>query len=441
MKIKKILLLSVLSSLTTSALALDIPLSSTNKEASDNTVFKLEGLFNFQGGYASNKNIVNQDMVVLDDKVDVSAKGGRKRVKFYSESYFAASLRKQADELAYGAKIVLVPTAKIKTSPSLNGSHIFLESEFGKVEIGSPYDAASKLRVTGCDVAAGSGDWSSYGSINDKALNYNGLAPEFADAEDYYQDVIFRSKLNQINDKAEPARKVSYYTPKMQGFQAGVSYTPDTGNTGGGALAASLSGLDEVAIKGTDNTYVFNKNAKDAVGGGLSYEHTITDGVDIKVAVTGEYGKSAGKLLVIENKGQSTEKLLNSYKLSNLATYNAGLTLNYGNFSYGASYGTLGKSLTSSEYNKTGRNTKYLNGAVAYGQGPIRTSISYFKSDQFKNTLNSVTLGSEYKLAPGLLPYGEISYFEAKGKPSFYPEAQKRKTRGTVAVLGAKLKF
>ena len=437
---KKIFLLGVLSSIATSALALDIPLSSTNKEVSDNTQFKLEGLFNFQGGYASKKNIVNQDQIISDSNVDESVNGSRKKVKFYTESYFAASIRQQAEELAYGAKIVLVPTSKIKTSPSLNGSHIFLESEFGKVEVGSPYDAASKLRITGCDIAAG-GDWSTYGNIDDKALKYNGLDPEFADAEDYYQDNIFRSKLNQITDKAEPARKVSYYTPKMQGFQAGISYTPDTGNTGGSAIATSLSGVDKITIQGTNNTYVLNKNAKDAVGGGLSYEHNISDGVDVKIAATGEYGKSAGKLLVIQNKGQANETLLNSYKLSNLSTYNLGLTLNYGNFSYGASYGTLGKSLTTPEYNKTGRNTKYLNGAVAYGQGPVKTSISYFKSNQYTNTLNSVTLGSEYKLAPGLLPYGEISYFEAKGKPSFYPEAPKRKTRGTVAVLGAKLKF
>lgn len=437
---KKILLLGVLSSLSTSAFALDIPTSLENKEASDNTQFKLEGLFNFQGGYASKKNTVNPDQFVPDNKSGESINGARKKVKFYSESFFSASIKQQADELAYGAKIVLVPTSKLKTSPSLNGSHIFVESEFGKVELGSPYDAASKLRITGSDIAAG-GDWGTYGNIDDAALNYKGLSPEFAESEDYVQDVFFRSKLGQISDKAEPARKVSYYTPKMQGIQAGISYTPDTGNTGGGAIAASQSGIDEFKIEGTDNTYVINKNAKDALGAGISYEHNISDGVDLKVAASGEYGKSAGKLRVIENKGKDSEKLLNSYKLSDLATYNLGLTLDYGNFSYGASYGTLGKSLTTKEFHKTGRNTKYLNGAIAYGQGPIKTSVSYFKSNQFANTLNSVTLGSEYKLAPGLLPYAELSYFEAKGKPSFYPEAPKRKTRGTVAVLGAKLKF
>lgn len=437
---KKILLLSILSSLSTSALALEVPLSINNREAADNTQFILEGLFNFQSGYASQKNIVNQDQIVSDSVSQESVNGGRKKVKFYTESYFSSTIRQQADNLAYGAKIVLVPTSKLKTSPSLNGSHIFVESEFGKVELGSPYDAASKLRVTGSDIAAG-GVWTTYGSIDDKALHYKGLAPEFADAEDYFQDVQFRSKLGQITDKAEPARKVSYYTPKMQGFQAGLSYTPDTSNTGGGAITASTSGVDEYKIDGTNNTYVINRNAKDAIAAGLSYEHNISDGVDLKVAATGEYGKAAGKLRVIENKGTANEKLLNSYKLNDLATYNLGLTLNYGNFSYGASCGTLGKSLTTKEFNKTGRNTKFLNGAIAYNQGPILTSVSYFKSNQFTNTLNSVTFGSEYKLAPGLLPYGEISYFEAKGKPSLYPEAPKRKTRGTVAVLGAKLKF
>jgi hypothetical protein len=42
-------------------------------------------------------------------------------------------------------------------------------------------------------------------------------------------------------------------------------------------------------------------------------------------------------------------------------------------------------------------------------------------------------------LAPGFKPYAEISGFSLKGKPEFYPDLQKKKTRGTVALIGAKL--
>lgn len=428
---KKIFILSVLGLYSTSALSLDVKVDPQSKNVSDTTQLTLEGLLNFQSGFASQKNLVSEDQYIS---------GNRRNIAFYTESYFAACLEQKAEAFTYGGKIVLVPTTKIKTSPSYNGSHIFFKSEFGKVELGSPYDAGSKLRVEGSDVSAG-GDWAKYLKVNDTNTSYMGLDPELADSSDFFYDIVFRTKQNQISDKAEPSRKVSFYTPNLSGFRFGISYIPDTGNGGGAPINSNSAGISEIKIKGTDNTYVFNKNIKDGFSAGLSYEHNISDGVDVKVAVSGEYGKSAGKLNVIENKGQSNERIVNSFKLSDLKSYNLGLNLTYGNFSYGASYGTLGKSLTSKEFNKTGRDTKYYNGAVAYGQGPIKTSISYFKSNQFTNTLNSVTLGSEYKLAPGLLPYAELSYFRAKGKPSFYPEAPRKKTKGTVGILGAKLKF
>ena len=88
-----------------------------------------------------------------------------------------------------------------------------------------------------------------------------------------------------------------------------------------------------------------------------------------------------------------------------------------------------------------GRVTEYYNGAIAYGQGPMKTSISYFKSSRYKNTVDAVSLGTEYLVTPGLLPYAEVAYFEVKGKPVYFPEAPNKKTRGTVGIVGAKIKF
>jgi hypothetical protein len=44
-------------------------------------------------------------------------------------------------------------------------------------------------------------------------------------------------------------------------------------------------------------------------------------------------------------------------------------------------------------------------------------------------------------MLPGLLPYAEVAYFQAKGRPVYYPEAQKKKIKGTIAIIGARLKF
>ena len=122
-----------------------------------------------------------------------------------------------------------------------------------------------------------------------------------------------------------------------------------------------------------------------------------------------------------------------------MKTYNIGAILNAGNFSYAASFGSLGKSLTTPEFHKVGRETTYYTGGVAYKQGPFTTSLTYFRSDQYKNTVDCVTIGTDYKLAPGFKPYAEISGFSLKGKPEYDRDLKKKKSRGTIALIGAKL--
>ena len=82
-----------------------------------------------------------------------------------------------------------------------------------------------------------------------------------------------------------------------------------------------------------------------------------------------------------------------------LRTYNIGAILTVGNFSYGGSFGSLGKSLTTPEFHKAGRKTDYYTGTVAYKQGPFAASVSYFKSNQFKNTVDAVSIGTAALIA------------------------------------------
>ena len=52
-------------------------------------------------------------------------------------------------------------------------------------------------------------------------------------------------------------------------------------------------------------------------------------------------------------------------------------------------------------------------------------------------------LGTDYKLAPGLLPYVEVAYFKGKaGLPAVYQStAPKNKFKGWAVVGGVKLTF
>lgn len=435
---KKLLLASIIGLASTTSFASG---STTPVISNSDTEIKLEGFYLFESGF-SNQNRLGEFENLSDN---------RKKIAFYTEAAFAATITKTINDVIGGVKIVLQPATRTKTSTSYNGSHIFIETSYGKVELGSPYDAGNKLRITGGQVIAGTGGWWRYANLTSKYMQYNNLKPDFDTSPSFYIE-SFSNNFDEFNARAEAARKISFYTPKMKGFQAGISYTPDSANAGGNknlnnvAFDNSVTGLTKVntGIKryNVENGQVItiNQNVTDSVSGGLTYEHALGEDADLKLSVTGEYGKPAR--LAVRSQGTGKEyTVLKPYKLSNLKAYNLGAVFTYGNFSCGASYGNLGKSLTTPDYHKNGRNTYYYNGAIAYGQGPIKTSLSYFKSSRYKNTVDTITVATEYKIMPGLLPYAEISHFQAKGKPVYYPEAPNKKTKGTVGLIGTKLKF
>ncbi|WP_341756670.1 MULTISPECIES: porin [unclassified Candidatus Tisiphia] len=417
----------------------------TPADAASDTEIKLEGFFGFQSGYRNQRKLSGTSKNITDNN---------KNLAFYTEAAFMATVKQEVNDMTAGAKIVLLTTTKPKLSAGYNGSHIFLETDYGKVELGSPHDAGSNMSITATGVAAtavaASGfGWAKFAVLDDDNMKYQGLTPDFDTIPGIFHISSSCNSFDDISSKTEASRKISYYTPEMQGFQFGISYIPDSANTGGNRGLKNLddkgfsklsSGINKVTLLGVNgakgNQVIINQNVKDAVSAGISYKYEIND-VSVQMAVTGEYAKPASKIIVLD----PNDNVLSSNKLSNLAAYNLGAVFTYGNVSCAASYGSLGKSLTSKIYHKVGRNTQYYNGAIAYGQGPMKTSVSYFRSLKYKNTVDTISLGTQYLVTPGLLPYAEISYFQAKGKPVYCVEAPKTKTRGAVALIGARLKF
>lgn len=419
---------------------------------------KLNAYTHFQAGYRKQNNLNGED---VNGKREKNVSNNRQDFAFYNDAAFTITAQKPVDDVKYGGKIVLVPTAKKKGSPSYNGTHIFVESSFGRVEMGSPLSAGNNMHTDAYSIVAATGDdWSRYAdfttnhmrqsdSIAGKTIdgaNFDGnqLAPSFITYSEFFLDSKLVTQSDNSSFSNEPSRAVSYYTPKFKfgsgtKIQLGITYIPDSSNTGVGSATAASSGARTIKISLDGNeAFVIDSSVKDAFSGGICLEQNISDGVDFKLAVTGEHGKSAGNAV-----RKSATDALNGekFKLKDLRSYNIGGIVNLGNFSIAGSYGSLGKSLTTAAYHKTGRETKYYSGAVAYKYGPFNTSVSYFKSDQYKNTVDAIALGADFKLAPGLKPYAEIATFTLKGKPEFFPELKKKKNKGTVAILGLKLSF
>ena len=437
---KKILLVTA-STIAISASAIASNVSSTETPVVSDLKVKLNGFAHFQAAHRTQSKLKGAEKNVSSH---------RRAFAFYNDAAMVAQVSNEANEMTYGAKIVLVPTAKRKNAPTYNGSHIFLKSDFGKIEVGSPIPSSANMIIDEGTIYAGSGNWDNYANLalSDSRASNSKAKPSFATYSDFFLDSKLATSLDSKKYSAEPSRSISFYTPKFNfgestKVQVGMTYIPDSSNTGADSPSTHSSGKDkhtlEIPMSNAGpaiDRFEIDRTVKDAVSAGFTLEQNFTDGVDFKMALTGEYGKAAGKAKRFTTKDDPNPT---EFKLNNLRTYNIGAVLTVGNFSYSGSFGSLGKSLTTPEFHKTGRKTDYYSGAVAYKQGPFAASVSYFKSNQFKNTVDAVSIGTHYLLAPGFKPYAEISGFSLKGRPEFHPEASKKKTRGTVALIGAKL--
>ena len=356
---------------------------------------------------------------------------------FYNDTALFATISNKHEEVEYGGKIILVPTAQRKNIPSYNGSHIFIKSEFGHIELGSPIPVAQNMMISDGSVP---GKYIKKTSSHLKQNKEHG--PSFLTGDGHFLGDNIVADFDKAKYSNEPPRTINYYTPKFAlgnttKVQLGVSYTPDSSNTGaGGANEKTTSS----AIKkvGIDNLHKFeiDKSVADAVTAGIKLEQKISDDINLKLALTGEYGNTKGKAkkYISEDDKNPLE-----HKLANLRSYNIGGELKLSDFTFNACYGNLGKSFTTPEFHKSGTKSHYYNAGVAYKYGQTTTKLSYFGSEQYKNKVSSVKLNISHILAPGLKPYAEISSYTLKGKPEFHNELKSKSTRGTVALLGLKL--
>ena len=417
------------------SLLLGVLLASSTALASDplpvvsNLNVKLGVYAAFESGFS------NQSKLKGSEK-NLSA--NKRGMAFFNNSAFVATISNTANDITYGAKIVLVPTVKRKVNNDYNGSHVFLEHECGKIEAGSPIPVARKMTINDGSIPT------NYIKTGIEYLKQGKNAtPSFLTSEETILGDSITAGLDSATYSSEPPRTINYYTPKLDltdssKLQLGISYTPDSANTGIDKPSVKSDGITKYAVEET-GVYGFeiDRSVKDALTGGMVFEQKLTEEAELKLALTGEYGKSAGKIKKFANKDDKNPL---KYKLSDLKSYNIGAELKIGDFKYNACYGSFGNSLTNKELHKAGNKSHYYNAGISYTYNTATTtSLSYFASDKFRNKVNSVKLAVSHILAPGLKPYAEIHAYTLKGKPEFYPDLNARKVKGTVALLGVKL--
>ncbi len=275
-------------------------------------------------------------------------------------------------------------------------TYLFFESRYGRVELGANTDAGSALSVNSSTFATATGgthgDWWHIAAFPMTSSTAHGSHDSFM-----HKPAL---PLHHMHEAAEDANKLTYYTPRFNGFQAGFSFSPDSGDSGSAGGFSGKSGHHD-----------FN----DVLNGGVNYSGKIGDW-QVIASLAGERGRA-------ELPGHE-----------NLAAYTAGLNLSYKGFIVGGSYGDWGTS--ENHTSPTLEDGGYWDVGAGYSWDAYAVSLGYFSSEFRGNEVRLISLGADYKLAPGLMPYAEVTRASLDAASTTVADND-----ATVFMLGVKLGF
>lgn len=349
--------------------------------------------------------------------------------------------------LGYGGEIdLLADTSTDLQNRGFNASKTFIYTDggWGRFELGSNVGADGTMKVDAGTIARATGgingDWTYFANASTQYLSMASLPLAYGAIGSQVAMNGAAATNNLLGDHSEEnLSKITYYTPRFYGLQFGVSYLPDEENRGqgrGGAVGVIPNPL------GPDRTNGTGGLSQNIWTGGVNYDNKFGD-VGFTVAATGEWGDAQ-----VQN---------TAVKYENLAAWNAGAKLSYMGWSLAGSYGDWGKSNTLALAKS--RDTWYWDIGAAYEYGPFGASVTYLNS-QFdcgtvatgalgttadcgtagaggvgKNKFYSVSGGLDYKLAPGLTPYAEFTYYDQNAAVAV------NDNRGYVGIVGTQLNF
>ena len=351
-----------------------------------------------------------------------------------------------AKGLEYGAHLGLTTHAVGTKNPrqGMDRSWLWLQhSDMGRMEFGSNNGAASSMRI-GADslaVATGgiAGKWTESlttavfgGAGVDNVLGELSLNPWNIGDDEL---VLNNAAGTTSTAYTEKARKITYYTPKMNGFQVGVSYTPDVANKG------NANALPNTTVSAADSSGPLSGQAKNVFTVGLAWDGKVANDVMGSFSVVGIHGKSNDIM-------STTRKKVNHQK-----GFEVGGMLKHKDLSAALSYGSLGQS----HYLKTTtglakKDETYMTAGVGYDFDKLHTSLTYMHGKKNDNKSHITSLGAEYALAAGIMPYAEATYYSLKqvnqnglvsspATAAISAVSGGRKANGTVFILGTKLNF
>lgn len=398
------------------------------------------------GGYADAQVGVSDQDAAYEQGIDISGSGGATDNPHDTSTHSRTDTEihvkadgKTDNGLKYGALVELEADVNgsdedtANTRDNSKRTFIYVETAYGRTEAGANYSANDSLRVDASNIARASGgiagDFYRYVEFGNSSVvgSANQSTAQFFVAPGLVTDVGLPGDLQGATDThgdTATANKLTYYTPRYYGVQGGLSYTPDADERGS---ALGFSSRKRAATVGSTTARDF----EDVWNAALNYEGQYNQ-IGIQASAQGEVGNY---------KGSNGGVVANSR--DDLEGYALGLGANYAGFSVAGSWGTVDEF---GQISSQGQEINYWTLGGAYEFGPFGASVTYLDStSEAANVLNSarvdaefnnLVLGADYQLAPGLMPYVEVSFFDSDdNRPATIDND------GTVILVGTELNF
>jgi predicted porin len=241
-------------------------------------------------------------------------------------------------------------------SDPIDESYVTIDSQYGRLVIGSDDNVAYSMHVSAPDVGR-------LGIEESYLTEDNGMTGH---PSNFNQSVLDTTAIDTDDD----AQKITYISPTYAGLTVGASYVPGTSD-----------------LTGEDTTLATPNNFDDGYALGLTYSNDNVMGAS--VTVSGGYGS-------YDKKGNA-----------NVQEYSIGTNVSFNEYTVGGAYRNI---------EDNGRDDMVWDIGVAYEQGPYAYSVAYMRAhanvtgdDEERETL---LVSGRYNMGAGVDAFASLGYVE-----------------------------
>jgi predicted porin len=288
-------------------------------------------------GYSDNANNANANSDVFDQ---------------ISDSEFNVTFKQTLDNgLTIGGEIQ-VEGQQDTSAEHVDEQYVYVDGEFGRFLIGSENGAANLMHYS---------------------LKSNGVGLDAGDVSTWIAGA--RANLRETNSTSNidnDENKVTYFSPRINGFQVGASFVPDSDD---------VNTLTPITPGGEVNG---NRDSGWSIGG--NYNTAIAD-MSVKASVS--YMDAGGGVG------------------GNETALSTGIQLGFGGFTASFAYG---------EYENDGgpNDINIFGTSIAYNAGPAGVSVGYVRGEDSDDDRqqDAFELGASYAVGPGVTAKGSLYYVD-----------------------------